>query len=59
MKKRGNISLEGYRKNSPDRFNDFNIIPSQHIDMNNVNHDVLMIPMGGRGTGNPILAKIA
>ena len=57
MGKKGKISLEGYRKNSPDKNNDFNIIPSQYIDMHNVDHDVLMIPMGGRGTGNPVLAK--
>lgn len=57
MKRKGKISTEGYRADSPDRFNDFNIIPSQYIDMTDVNHDVLMIPMGGHTVGNPVLAK--
>lgn len=36
----GGISTEGYRSNSPDRFNPYNIIPSGNISMQNVPHPV-------------------
>ena len=34
------FSTEGYKSDSPDRFNDFNIIPSGDITMKGVNHPV-------------------
>lgn len=37
---KGKVSKTGYRKNSPDRHNDFNIIPSGNISMHNVLHPV-------------------
>lgn len=36
----GGMSALGYKHNSPDRFNEFNIIPSNHITMQNVPHPV-------------------
>jgi hypothetical protein len=39
----GGVSREGYRSNSPDRFNPYNIIPSGNISMKNVPHPVLGI----------------
>jgi len=36
----GNISIRGYKSDSPDRFNAFNIIPSNHITMQDVPHPV-------------------
>lgn len=36
----GRVTNTGYRKNSPDRNNDFNIIPSGNISMHNVSHPV-------------------
>lgn len=49
----GGVSNTGYLANSPDRFNDFNIIPSGVITMDNVNHDVMAYPDGD----NPKLMK--
>jgi hypothetical protein len=41
MKKlNGKISKQGYKRNSPDNTNDFNIIPSGRISMHNVPHMV-------------------
>lgn len=39
----GTISTTGYKQNSPDRFNDYNIIPSNQITMKNVPHMVFGI----------------
>lgn len=36
----GAVSLRGYQNDSPDRFNAFNIIPSNHITMQDVPHPV-------------------
>lgn len=38
-----NISIEGYKKNSPDKDKPFNVIPSGNITMKNVNFPVLGI----------------
>ncbi len=38
---KGNVTTTGYRKDSKDRFNDFNVIPSNRISMKDVPHDVL------------------
>ena len=35
-------STEGYRRNSPDRNNPYNIIPSNRISMKDVDHPVFM-----------------
>lgn len=37
----GGISTQGYKANSPDRFNSFNIIPSNQITMHGVPHPVM------------------
>ena len=36
----GKVSKTGYRKDSPDKDNDYNIIPSNKISMKNVEFDV-------------------
>lgn len=38
---RGNVSTTGYRRDSKDKDNDFNIIPSNKISMKGVDHDVI------------------
>ena len=38
---KGAVSRDGYKRDSKDRFNDFNIIPSNNITMKGVDHDVL------------------
>lgn len=43
----GGISRDGYKANSPDRFNPYNIIPSNNITMKNVRHPVLGIDNTG------------
>ncbi len=55
MKRKGAISNTGYKSNSKDRFNDFNLIPSNRITMKGVDNPLLMIPMGDRGVGNPVM----
>ena len=40
---KGKVSKTGYKKDSPDKDNDFNIIPSNSITMHNVMHHVLGI----------------
>lgn len=40
---KGKISRSGFRSNSPDKNNDFNIIPSSNISMQGVNHPVFGI----------------
>lgn len=40
---KGKVSKTGYRKNSPDKDNDFNVIPSGNISMFNVPHNVFGI----------------
>lgn len=40
---KGAVSRTGYKKNSPDKDNDYNIIPSGNITMEDVMHDVLGI----------------
>lgn len=44
----GNVSNTGYLPDSPDRFNSFNIIPSDTITMDTVPHDVLAIADNGQ-----------
>lgn len=39
--KKGKVSKTGYKKNSPDKHNDFNIIPSNKISMKNVEFPIL------------------
>ena len=51
--KRVNISNTGYKKNSPDINNDYNIIPSGDITMKNVEFDVI----GKDNLGNTKLMK--
>jgi len=46
----------GYKKNSPDINNPYNVIPSNRITMKGVNKNLLLIPMGNNGPGNPVLA---
>lgn len=46
-KQEGGYSTQGYKKNSPDRNNPFNIIPSSNITMQGVNHPVLGIDATG------------
>lgn len=43
MKGKLKYSIKGYKKDSPDRFNDFNIIPSNKITMKGVNQPLLGI----------------
>lgn len=43
MKKKGKISLTGYKSDSPDKNNPFNIIPSSDITMMGVEHPVFGI----------------
>lgn len=38
-----NVSIEGYKNNSPDKNKPFNVIPSGNITMKNVNFPVLGI----------------
>ena len=49
MKKKqtGGYSTEGYRANSPDRFNKTNLIPSNRISMDRVNFPVMGISDSG------------
>jgi len=47
----------GYKKNSPDVNNPFNVINSNRITMKGVDKKLLLIPMGENGTGDPVLAK--
>ena len=51
--KRGNISNTGYKKNSSDVNNDYNIIPSGNITMEDVEFDVV----GKDNLGNTKLMK--
>ena len=37
---KGKVSITGYRKDSPDKNNDYNIIPSNKISMKNVDFKV-------------------
>lgn len=39
----GGYSTQGYKQNSPDRFNPYNVIPSGRITMKNVPHNILGI----------------
>ena len=48
LQKGGNITNTGYLPDSPDRFNPYNIIPSNNITMNTVPHDILAIPNKGK-----------
>lgn len=38
---KGNVTRTGYRRDSKDKFNDFNVIPSNKISMKGVDHDVI------------------
>jgi len=53
---KGKISRTGYKKSSPDRFNDFNVIPSNNITMENVDQYLMLYPMGGPPS-QPMLAE--
>jgi len=44
---KGGVSMQGYKNDSPDRDNDFNIIPSNSITMEDVDHDVLGVSDDG------------
>ena len=46
----GKNSIEGYRNDSPDRFNDINIINSPNISMQNVDHPITAYPSSGKPT---------
>lgn len=56
---KGAISKRGYLTNSPDRKNDFNIVPSNRITMKGVNQDLKLIPIKfPEGyTGDAVTAK--
>lgn len=43
LKGGGKISINGYENDSPDKFNNYNIIPSNQITMQNVSHPVFGI----------------
>ena len=47
--KRGGVSTEGYKKNSPDKDNSFNLIPSNSITMKDVNENIIGIGLGENG----------
>lgn len=51
--KRGKMSSKGYKKNSPDVDNDYNVIPSGDITMKDVEFDVV----GTDNLGNTKLMK--
>lgn len=53
----GSFSTTGYKRNSPDVNNTMNIVPSNHITMEGVDKNLLMIPMGSNGVGNPVMAQ--
>jgi len=44
---KGGLSMQGYKNDSPDKDNDFNIIPSNNITMKGVDHDVLGVSDSG------------
>lgn len=46
-KEEGGYSTQGYKKNSPDKNNDFNIISSSNITMKGVNHPIIGIDSTG------------
>lgn len=46
----GGFSKTGYRKNSKDKFNDFNIIESPYISMDNVTSPIMAYPDNGSPT---------
>ena len=46
----GKNSIEGYRNDSPDRFNDINIINSPNISMQNVDYPITAYPSSGKPT---------
>jgi len=41
--KKSNISITGYKKDSPDRFNNYNIIPSRNITMKGIPYPIMGI----------------
>lgn len=43
----GGLSTEGYKRNSPDRNRDFNVIPSNNITMKNVDYPILALSSTG------------
>lgn len=51
--KGGAITNTGYLPNSPDRFNDYNIIPSNNITMNKVPYPIMAYP----NVGQPMLMQ--
>jgi hypothetical protein len=53
FKSGGNVSTTGYLPDSPDRFNDFNIIPGGDITMKRVPHPVMAYP----SKGTPVLMQ--
>lgn len=46
-KQQGGYSTQGYKKNSPDKNNPYNVIPSSNITMQGVDHPVLGIDSAG------------
>lgn len=56
---KGAISKKGYLTDSPDRKNDFNIVPSNHITMKGVDQPLKLIPIKFPSgyTGDPVSAK--
>jgi hypothetical protein len=53
---RGNITNTGYLDDSPDRFNDYNVIPSQHITMQGVSQPLMLFPIKNGKVANPVQA---
>lgn len=47
MMQQGGWSTDGYKSDSPDRFNDFNLIPSNQITMEGVDQPLLLYGDGG------------
>lgn len=46
-KQHGGLSIDGYKNDSDDRFNDYNIIPSNSITMENVDQPLMLYGDGG------------
>jgi hypothetical protein len=51
---KGRVTNTGYRDDSPDRFNDYNVIPSQHITMKGVSQPIMMFPIKNNKVSNPV-----
>ena len=53
---RGNITNTGYLDDSPDRFNDYNVIPSRRITMQGVSQPLMLFPIKNGKVANPVQA---